>query len=97
MTEDVKPSVIHYVAAPGVLEGPYASLQLGEVLIEIFARAGHKARIGRHHGIRAREAAEQCATHGPNPCLIPLDHEAFGEPGYPFVWARVTDGRRPQQ
>lgn len=93
----MKPTFIHYVAAPGVLEGPYASLQIGEVLIEIFTRAGQKARISREHGKRAREAAEQRPLHASNPCLIPLDTENEGEAGGPFVFARVTDGRYPKQ
>lgn len=92
-----KPAFTHYKAAPGVLEGPYAVKQFGEVLIEIFTRVGQKARISREHGIRAREAAEQRPPHASNPCLIPLDTENEDEPGGPFVFARVTDGRFPQQ
>lgn len=94
---DVKPASTIYVAAPGVLEGPYAELRIGEVHIEIFTRRGHKDKIKRHHGIRAREGAETRLPHHPNPCLIPLDWENEGMPGGPFVFARVTDGRFPKQ
>jgi hypothetical protein len=90
-----KPAFVHYVAAPGILEGPYATLVIGEVTIEIFVRLGQKARIARHHGIRAREAAEQRPAHASNPCLVPLDIENEGDEGGPFVFARVTDGRFP--
>lgn len=92
---DKPPSSIVYIAAPGVLEGPYAALRIGEVHIEIFTRVGHSNRISRHHGKLAREGAEQHQAHHPNPSLIPLDMENAGEPGGPFVFARVTDGRFP--
>lgn len=95
---DVKPDFIHYLASPGVLEGPYAEKKIGEVLIEIFTRVGQKSRIdGKVHGKRAREAAEQRPMHAPNPALIALDTENESEPGGPFVFARVTDGRYPRQ
>jgi hypothetical protein len=89
-----KPTFTHYIAAPGVLEGPYAELKLGEVTIQIWTRRGEKRRIdGKIHGKRAREAAEQKPAHAPNPCLVPLDVENEGMPGGPFVFALVKDGR----
>lgn len=96
MTER-KPIFTHYQAGPGVLEGPYAELTLGEVKIEIFARRDSKRYIARHHGIRAREAAEMRPAHAPNPALVALDWENEDLPGGPFVFARVTDGRFPKQ
>src|ERR1700760_3555339 len=96
MSEAPKPTFIHYAAAPGVLEGPYASNKIGEVLIEIFTRVGAKGFIdGKVHGKRAREAAEMRPAHAPNPALINLDWENDEMPGGPFVFARVTDGRFP--
>lgn len=94
---DPKPIHTHYMAAPGVLEGPYNELKIGEVTIEIFTRRGAKYMIARHHGIRAREAAEQRPPTTPhNPCLVALDWENEDMPGGPFVFARITDERIPR-
>lgn len=92
-----KPTFTHYVAAPGVLEGPYNELRLGEIHIEIFTRLGAKHMIARCHGIRAREAAEMRPPTAPNPCLVALDWENEDMPGGPFVFARVTDSGLPQK
>lgn len=91
-----KPQFVHYVAGPGVLEGPYSELKIGEITIEIYTRRNAKHMINpKVHGIRAREAAEQRPPHAPNPALVPLDWENEDMPGGPFVFAKIIDFGHP--
>jgi len=81
--------VISLLKGPGVLEGPYAEITIGERHLELFTKPGCKDRLdGRVHGKLLRHAAEQWTPGNPNPCLVPLD--AGDENGGPYGWGRIT-------
>lgn len=76
-------------ASPGILEGPYAEITIGERHLEIYTRPGQSHRIdGKVHGKLLRQAAEQWTPDKPNPCLVPLDGP--DEHGKSFVWGKIT-------
>jgi hypothetical protein len=79
-----------------ILEGPYQERTIGEIVIELYCKPGHRDKIDLKHWNRALRAAGGIPKDAPNPCLVPLDNERSPEGG-PWVFARIYDKSRPDQ